>query len=295
MKRTKLPVYILLSLAMCFWGMSYIWINIVYRCYKPVTTVFLRLVIATSLMLVFSWVSKKLQRIEKGDFHYFLMLSVVQPFLYFLCESYGLQYVSPTVAVVIISTIPLFTPFAASYFFKEKLSWLNIIGMIMAFAGVLTVIIKEDFSLSGSPLGFVLLFLAVMSGVTYTIMLKKISLKYNPLTVVTYQNLLGIIGFLPLFLVLDLGHFLKAVPTQAVLISLGLLILLPTLLSNIMYTYSVKELGASRSSMFSNTMPVFTAIFAWLLLGEAPTVRVMVGIFVVITGLFISQMKMNKK
>ncbi|MGE5343999.1 MAG: DMT family transporter [Candidatus Omnitrophota bacterium] len=291
MNSKKFAVYAGILLSMMFWGLSYPWIMIVYRCYHPITTVFLRLLVASVLMTVFSRLSKKIQRIERGDLRYFILLAIVQPFLYFLCESYGLKSVSPTPAAVIISTIPLFTPIAAFYFFKEKLMAVNIVGMAVAFGGVLLVVIKEDFTLSASPVGFILLSIAVAMGVTYTTLLKKISFKYNAITIVTYQNTFGIVGFLPLFFWVDWNHFLNAVPTRSVLISLGLLAVLSSSLAYVLYAYSVKQLGVSRASMFSNVMPVFTAVFAWMILDEKITLRMGLGILAVVGGLFISQTK----
>lgn len=291
MKRNLILVYIGLLIAMGFWGISYIWIKIVYRAYNPITMVTFRLLIATPIMFAVGKHLKKIQPIKKGHFHLFFWLAFVQPFLYFICESFGLQTVSPTVASVIITTIPLFTPIGAHYLFKEKMNRFFILGLIIAFIGVLLVIIREDFTLSGSPMGFGLLFMAVAVGVVYTMILKRISRDYSPYTMVTYQNLLGLGGFIPLFLIVDLKHVLTVIPTSDVLIALLLLALLPTTLAYILYAYAVREIGAANASMFSNILPVFTAVFAWLFLNEVITLRVLSGILLVISGLLISQVK----
>jgi len=295
MKQNKPLVYFYTVLAMAFWGMSYIWINIVYRAYNPITTVLLRLVIATPILYIFAKLVKKLQTIQREDRLYIISLGFLQPFLYFLFESFSLKLVSSTIASVVIATIPLFTPLAAGYLFKEKMSKLNIIGMFTAFFGVLLVILKGDFSFSASPFGLLLLFLAVIVGIAYTMLLKKVGEKYNAITIVVYQDIVGIICFLPLFLLIEFKHFLNASPNMDVFISLGLLALLPTTFSYVLYANSVKELGASQTSMFTNSMPVFTAIFAWLILHDSITLRMIIGICTVITGLFISQLKFKEK
>ena len=53
----------------------------------------------------------------------FLLMALFEPFIYFLGESYGLLYVSSTVAAVIVATIPLISPLFAWYFFREKLNF----------------------------------------------------------------------------------------------------------------------------------------------------------------------------
>ena len=44
-----------------------------------------------------------------------------------------------------------------------------------------------------------------------------------------------------------------------------------------------------------NSIPVFTAIFAWLILGEALSVQKLTGIIIVIAGLFLAQMRIRKR
>lgn len=293
-EKNSLRAYISVILTMTFWAISYVWIKIVYELYQPVTVVFLRLIIGSLFLLLLITLLKRKEKIRRQDWKFFILLSLVQPFLYFLCESYGLKYVSPTVAAVIVSTIPLITPFAAVWVLKEKISALNILGLIISFGGVLLVIIKKDFTLSASPIGLLLLLGSVAAGVIYTTTVKKVTQRYNALTIVTIQNILGIFWFLPLFLIFDLNHFLAAAPRFKPIVVLLLLALLPTALAFVLFAYAIKRLGAAKTSMFGNIMPVLTAIFAWLILGEHLTTQMSIGILVVISGLFISQVKGKK-
>lgn len=146
---------------MVFWSFSFVWIKIVYEAYGPLTTVLLRLLISTGLMLIFTILTRKLQVIKSGDFKLFILLAFFEPFLYFMGESYGLKYVSSTVASVIVATIPLFSPIAAWYFYKEKLSRTNLYGLIITFLGVSLVVLDSSFNFTASPLGISLEFLAV--------------------------------------------------------------------------------------------------------------------------------------
>ena len=117
------------------------------------------------------------------------MLAFFEPFLYFMGESYGLMYVSSTVAAVIVATIPLITPFATWYFFREKLSFAQYAGLIVSFAGVCLVVFTPSFQFAASPLGIALEFLAVLSTIGFTVLLKKLTVRYNTFTILTYQNL----------------------------------------------------------------------------------------------------------
>src|SRR6056297_696835 len=120
-------IYISALIPMIFWGISYIWTKIVLKYYHPITTIFLRLVISTIVLSVVVFVFKNNFSIKKKDYKYFLILAFFEPFCYFIGENFGIELVSPTVASIIISTIPVVTPIFAYLIIKEKLTKLNIV------------------------------------------------------------------------------------------------------------------------------------------------------------------------
>lgn len=297
MNREKMAVmvYIKVILAMMFWSMSYIWLKTIFLYINPITMVFLRLAAASLIMYVLGKATGRLQPIRGEDKRWVFLMAFFQPFAYFLFESFALKLVSPTPAAVITSTIPLFIPLAAARFYHERLSRLNIVGMIVSFAGVTQVVINPDLTMAAAPLGLLLLAGAVLSGVSFTIVTKRLTKGYNPYTLVTRQNIWGAIGFLPLFLFFDLPDFSRVPLTHKWLIPMSLLTVFSTIIAYVFYTNAIKFLGASKASSFSNSIPVFTAIFAWFFLGETMTTLKGAGVLMVITGLFISQIPANQK
>ncbi|MCZ4693208.1 DMT family transporter [Ancylomarina euxinus] len=295
MNQKSLLVYGSLILAMLFWSFSFIWTKIVFLVYNPVTTVFLRLIISSVILFALGKGLKKLGTIDKKDRLSILALAFFEPFLYFLGESFGLKYVSSTIGAVIISTIPLFSPIAAYYFHKEKLGKMNILGIVISIIGVTIIIFNKSLSLVVSPIGLICLFIAVGAAVGYSVVLKKLATKYNPITLVTYQNSLGLLYFLPLFLILDWQHFIKAVPTQEVLTALLLLAVFGSTLAFICFTYGLNHLGITKSNIFINVIPVFTAIFAYFVIDEILSFQKIVGMMIVIGGLFLSQIEFKRK
>ncbi|MCX6581975.1 MAG: DMT family transporter [Candidatus Aminicenantes bacterium] len=291
MKHKRMLVYAGLVLTMIFWGLSYIWLKMVYRFIGPITTTFLRMAATSFLLMAIAASTKKRQKIQPRDWKFVILLSFFHPFLYFLFESFGLKLVSPTVAAVIVTTIPLFIPIAAFYLFNERLSGMNIVGMAISFLGVLLVIVKRDFSLSASPLGIVLLLLAVASGVAYTSSLRKLTVTYNAFTLVMYQNLLGIFWFAPFFAAFDLKQFLRVDITMEWVGPLILLVVFASLLAFIFYTTGVKELGAAKAGIFGISIPAFTALFSWLLAAEQLSIQQIAGVLIVMGGLLISQIR----
>ncbi len=275
--------------SMIFWSFSFVWFKIANKDYDPITIVFIRLCVAVTFLSLYLWITKGFASISKGDRKYFFMLAFFEPFLYFLGESFGLTYVSSTVGSVIISTIPVFAVIFAWIFYRERLKLINYAGVIISFIGVIIFITNRSGGLGMSMKGLVLLLLAVAAAVGYNMILHRLANKYSPIMIVNLQNLIGLILFLPLFLIFDLK---KLLITGFIADSMSAIILLAIFASSgafVLFAYSVRHIGVSRANVFCNLIPVFTAIFAFLLMGDKMTIRNIAGMAVVIAGLFLAQ------
>ncbi len=294
MTRQRFFIYLLLIFSMLIWGVSFIFTEIIYQYFSPLTTVTIRVFIATAFMTLLSLSLKKLHKIEVKDIKFFMLFAFFDPFAYFICESYGLKLTSPTTTSVIIATIPLFTPFSAIIFLKEKISLINVFGIIISFAGVLLVVVTKDFKLAVSPLGLLLLSGAVFCAVLYNFFLRKLAQKYNIFTIITVQNICSTIMFIPLFIIYGLDEIIT-VKYDFTLISLMLILsIFASSLAFVFYANSLKVIGISKTNVFTNTIPVFTAIFSYFIIGELLNINKITGIIIVISGLFLSQLAKKK-
>ena len=284
-------IYILVLLSMIFWGLSFVWSTIVFRYYNPVTTIFLRLLLSSMILLSFMKITGKLEKIRKEDRKLLILSAFFNPFLYFLGENFGLKYSTPTITSVIIATIPVFTPLAAYLTMRESVTWMNVAGIIISFIGIGIMLINPDLSLNASPAGAILLMGAVISAIIYTVLLKKLIIKYSPLTIITYQNTLGAFYFLPIFLIFDFSHFITVKPNAELITSLLQLALFASSLAFIFYAVGVKRIGMIRTNVFSNLIPVFTAIFSAIFISENFTSTKIAGMTVVILGVMVTQLK----
>ncbi|WP_303921835.1 DMT family transporter [Draconibacterium sediminis] len=274
-----------------FWSFSFVWFKIAFIAYKPITVVILRLAIAALLITVIVWFLKRLQRPEKRDYKLFFFMSMFEPFLYFLGESYGLQYVSSTVAAVIVATIPLLTPVAAWYFHKEKVRAMNLLGLLFSFVGVALVVLNGSFRFDASPLGVGLEFMAVLSAIAYAIILKNLASRYNTLTIIAYQNFIGVVLFLPIWLIVDVKDFIQTPFHPQAFRAIVLLAVFSSTLAFVFFTQSVRQIGVTRANTFINLIPVFVAVLSFFILKDELGLQKIVGIIVVVTGLFLSQIK----
>jgi drug/metabolite transporter (DMT)-like permease len=290
MKKNNILVFITAVLAMLFWGYSFVWYKLAYLYYKPFTVIFFRLVFSVILLTIYLRILGKKERVLKKDMLGIMLMALCQPFLYFIGEGLGMYYVSSTVGAIIIATIPLFTPFFAHRYLREKIHLSLILGLLISFIGVY-MIVQGDYNGSNSLKGIALLFLAVMAAVSYGVLLKRMSHKYSAFTIVKYQNIFGAIYFLPLFLIWEFNHFLQIEHQIAGIWVIFQMALFASTLAFVCITYTIRNLGMSRTNLFTNLIPVFTAVIAYFVLQEKFPLMKIAGILIVISGLLISELR----
>ena len=299
MKDKRFIVHISGVIAMVFWGLSFIWSTQVFEYLNPTTTIFFRLIISSVFLgSILFFKDLKSQRLKvtkfgehKKNLKLFALAALFEPFLYFIFESYGLLNSAPVVSSAIIATIPLFTPIAAFFFLKERLTPWNIAGFIISFFGVIFMLLNKNLELTVSVKGVVFLFCAVLVAVAYSISLRKLTLLYKPLTITFVQNVIGMIYFIPMVFIME-----KVTPSNIMgfnhyiipLLSLGVF---ASSISYTLWAFAFSKLGAAKANIYSNLIPVFTAIFSCIIIGESLNIQKILGILLVIGGLILSQLK----
>ena len=291
---SKVKTYSAVVLAMIFWSFSFIWFKEANKTFYPLTIVFIRLLFSGIIMAIFLIATKNLVKIKKPDRKLFMMLALFEPFFYFIGESFGLTYVSATVCSVLISTIPVVATIGAWLIFKERLKAINYGGIILSFIGVLVFILNKDGSLSFNIKGLGFLLLAVITAVGYNLTLSRLIGNYSPVFIVGVQNLIGAVLFLPLFIILDFHHFFSTPFTFNLFKPIIELAFFASCGAFILFAYSVGKMGITKANVFSNCIPVFTALFSFVLLDEKLTFQNILGMAIVIAGLVMSQMNGRK-
>jgi drug/metabolite transporter (DMT)-like permease len=287
--RNPLLSYIPVLLAMVFWSFSFIWYKQVFLYYQPITVIVLRLIIAVPLLFIISIVSRRLQGIQKRHLRWFFILGFFEPFLYFIGECYGVRLVSPTLASIIISLIPLLSPIPARFLFREKFTLTNYIGLFISMAGVILVIMDDNHTASTSMAGVFLMLLAVFGAVGHSVYVRKLVDHYNTFTIVTYQSTFGLIYFIPLFFFTEYKQFVLLHHHIDSLMPVVKLAVFASTLAFLFFVKTIKNFGMARTNVFVNLIPVFTAILSFLILHEHFGLLKLTGIGVVIAGLVFSQ------
>lgn len=296
-KQTKILAYIAASVAITLWGMSFIWTDrILGQGVSIFYFIFVRILLAGVIMFLFNTASGHIKRIRREDLPKFMIMAFCEPFVYFICETFGIKLTeSPTISAVVIATIPIFSIGAGVLFFKEKINAVNICGIIITLAGILMVAITKGAAGKHYIWGIVLLLIAVLSTVGHSSITKSLVKTYSSQIIVMYQFLIGAVYLLPLFLWKGLSEFDPEVYLSSdVWHPLICLTALCSSLAFSLWVSSIKTLGIAKSSFFSAMIPVVAAIIGWLVGRDLLSARQWAGIAISTFGVILSQYTAKK-
>lgn len=285
-------VYIALTLSTIFWGISFVMTKELFITEPNITVtilITLRLLVATCIMVPSLLLMGRMEPIRKGDFKWFLCLSLAEPFVYNLFETTGVQMVSGSLSAIIVALIPVFVPFLMHFAYHDKLHSNHIIGVVLSLGGVGIMLLGGEERLSGSLAGILCLFGAVFTALVYTLFLVKVVDHYRPITITTYQNIFGVIFYLPLMFGTSGTQVFSLSWSPKMLLLIGMLGFLCSTLAYAFYNVGVKYIRPSRACIFNNAIPVFTMIVAIIIGQESLSWVKAAGMAVVIGGVVLAQ------
>lgn len=288
----QIIVYFWSLIAIMLWGMSYLWSDSLLTQGIPVEyIVFVRILIAGLVLLVFNIAVGNSLAIHKKDLPKFLLLALFEPFIYFVCETYGIRLTeSPTISSMLIASSPIFSIIVGIAVFKEKFSLLNMFGIVICLSGIAMVTLCSGPIGKDFIFGILLLFVAVLAEVGHASFTKCLSDRYAPFVIVMYQFLIGLVYLLPLFLTSGLRNFQPEIYfSWSVWKPLLCLAVLCSSIAFGLWAQTIKSLGVAKSSIFMSTIPVFTALAGCVLGTELLTPLQWAGIIIACLGVVLSQ------
>ena len=296
MKNVK--VYAATVLAIVFWGLSYIWSNRLLAQGIPVEYFLpIRIFLAAVILLLLNLMLGYSMKIQKRDVLSFLLLSLCEPFIYFFCETYGIQFTgSPTIRSLVIASTPVVAMAAGAVFFHERITWQHVVGMFICLVGLVLVTRAQPSTSRLFVFGIVVLILAIFAEVGYASFTKMLAGSYKPTVIVMYQFFIGSIFFIPLFLTRGMENYDPDV-------YLGwnfwepllCLVVLCSAVAFGLWAYAIGKLGVGKSSVFQANTPVVAALAGFVLGDEILCGMQWVGLAVAVGGVVLTQLNFGKK
>lgn len=268
-----------------FWGIPYLFIRIAVHELDPTVVVFARAAIGATVLIPMAVYGKTLRQLFR-HWPMLLLFSMIHMVGSFLLISYGEQYVSSSLASLLIAANPLLVALLAVGFDKsERVNGPRLIGLLVGMVG-LVVLLGFDIGGNGQQwLGAVLLLLAATGYAIGALLLKRRPLVELPrVSVAAAECSITTIILLPL----ALSRLPSTMPSLEVIVSLLILGLICTALALPTFFALIAEVGASRGSVITYVNPAISVLLGVTLLHEPFTIATVVGFLLIIGGSYLS-------
>jgi drug/metabolite transporter (DMT)-like permease len=283
--------YLLLIATTFLWGGTFIAGRLIAGDIPPFSASFLRFAIAALAMLPILAVSEGIPALpNRRQLGPIILLGLTGIFSYNAFFFTGLSRIGASRAALIIATTPLCIMLVSTVLYREPLSLLKSIGILLSLTGALLVISNGHPSLlisGGFGIGELSLLGCVISWTAYTFIGKRILATMHPLACVFYAILAGTLLLAIPALVEGLPALLPAIDTLG-WTSLAYLGIGGTSLGFSWYYLGIKRIGPSRAGVFINLVPVFALLQSWLLLSETLKPIVLAGGILVCLGVYLA-------
>ncbi len=192
------------------------------------------------------------------------------------CFFYATEKIPLVNATTLMSTAPLFVPLIVLVHHKLIVPKLRMLGLLIGFVGVVT-IVKPTGANAAEPAEWIGLAAGVLAAVAYVTIRKLSRVESTSTILFTYFLVSAVVSF-PLTLA-----FWKPIESSM----LGFYLLLICIFGTVYQYFLTKaytHTPPSKASAMTYLSVIFSGLLGWLALGEVPTMRVLIGVVLIISG-----------
>jgi len=288
---TKVIVVLFFLLPPLFWAGNFIVGRAVRNEIPPVTLSFARWVVASIILLPFSY------KILLNDWKQYLqtwrltLITSITGFAAFNSLIYlGLQSTPATNGTILNAFIPILISLFGTLFFGLSVTLRLCAGITLSLCGILTIVSAGNWNnllALNINHGDFIIFLAMICWAIYTIGLKQLPAGLNRLGLMSVQMMIAIVVLLP-FYIWEVQTGPAPVWNYHSISSLLYIGVLPSVGAFLLYMQCVKLLGPAKASLSVHLIPVFGALLSALFLGEYVQLYHLWGIMLIFLGIILS-------
>lgn len=282
-------------LATLIWSGNFIVAKAVTRDIPPFSLSFYRWVSATLILLPFAGRSLRgsLRTIGRS-WAYILLISLMGISLFNTFIYIGAHYTSAiNLALIGTTSSPIMSVILARIFLKEKIGLPKTIGILLCVSGVLYLLCKGNIrhllSLEFTE-GDLWVLLAAFCFAVYNVMAKRKPAGIGPVPFLFTIFATGSLILIPAF-IWEAGHYPPVQWTGNLALSVLYLGLGASVICYLIWNAAIQKLGAGRTALFGNLIPIFSSLEAVIFLGEGFSTPHIISITLVFAGILIANFK----
>lgn len=277
------------------WGATFVSTKILLSHFLPVQVLFTRVVIA--FLMLWILFPHRLKIVDKKREFAFAGAGLFGIVLYFMLENTALTMTYASNVGIIVACAPFFVAVIVGIFFKNEKPGVNFfIGFVIAIVGIAMISLSGAKSLHLNPKGDMLAFTAMISWGCYSAVIKKIGEWDYPTAAVTRRiYFYGMLFLIPVLIGQGVSWDMTLFKKPEIICNFLFLGVGASAMGFFLWNLSTKWIGAIKTSVYIYVSPIVTVVLSVLILQEKMTVISVAGAILILTGLIISQKKMEVK
>lgn len=287
--------YFLLILTTMFWSGNFILGKFsALFLVPPFSLNFFRWLLVWLILIPFT-IKEIIQNLEfiKKNFKILFILGITSISSFNSIVYYSLNFTQVINAVLMLSAIPVLTIAISSVLKIDKIKIMQIYGLLISIFGVAIIITKADLGLILSlnfNKGDLWMILAALSWSIYSAFLKKITLPFSQFSLIQVISTIGLIFLIPQFYFEQSMGYEITINLPFIMI-LSYVVLFAAIGAYYSWQKAVSIIGPSRSSIFVQLMPLFSAILAIIIFNEKFEIFHFIGGAFIVLGIYLSNKK----
>lgn len=283
--------YLALILAHLIWGANFVVAKITLQEFPPMSLIFLRFAFACFFLAPFLISASKKVKISKQDLPKLIAVGVFAITLNISLFFEGLKRTTAIDASVLTLTLPMFSVLFGWWFLKEKVYFVNLIGIFLGLLGSLVIIgFPQIFTGIISPeafLGNILIILASICWVVGAVISKPLLSKYSSLVVTGVAFIVGTVTMLiPSAFEYYKNPGWSSQITILGFLGLGYMILLSSISAYFLFEWGLSKTSVVVADLFQYIEPAVATTLAVLVLGEKISHSFLIGALLIGAGVF---------
>jgi len=195
----------------------------------------------------------------------------------------GLSLSTPVNSSIIITVSPILVFLMSAFIVKEKITLIRYFGIALGFTGALSLIFFSDetqLNAPNIPLGNMLFIVNSTTYGLYLILVKPLTNKYHPFTIMKWLFLLGVFINFPIALSEFIEVEWSSLPFEAIW-KISFVVVGTTFLTYLLNIYALKELKASTLSVFIYLQPIIGVLYAIIIGADSlNTLKIITALFI---------------
>jgi drug/metabolite transporter (DMT)-like permease len=295
MRNKERLLFLMLAGVVTLWGLNVVMVKYLTM-FPPMYVAAIRMTIAGIILAPIIYQYRKNLRIGMTNWLLLAGVGASSIALHQITLATGVQYTSAGNASLILGLNPLATALLAMLLLGEGMSWRKGLGIAVGFAGVLIVVISQHGGIHMNGWGDAIMFFSMLMYVTGGLLIRKLALRGVPVLLITVMSQwFGVIFLWVSALMVQPASYyidLEVTPFQWLVILASAV--LSTALGSMGWNYGIRQLGASRTAMFLNGMPLASLLFAAMFLGERLQLVHLLALFMIVGGVYLGSRNQAK-